>query len=187
MLVFLNECPEAELWSRKALELFPGHGDLLAGRAHALCRQGDSSQALAICDGALRQPGSSSYRWLVRGEIMVATRQDVDRHCFDKAQQLDPDWLVPLEAALAYLHHGQPSLAVGRARTAVEKAPDQYYAWYVQGLAQFRSNLERPARESFQRCLDLCPRHVEAQQRLAEMAARGWSLGRIMRRLWASS
>ncbi len=74
MLVFLGEFPEAELWSRKALELFPGHGDLLAGRAHALCRQGDTSQALAICDGALRQPGASAYRWLVRGEVMVASR-----------------------------------------------------------------------------------------------------------------
>jgi Tfp pilus assembly protein PilF len=160
---------------------------LLAGRAHALCRQGDTSQALAICDGALRQPGSSSYRWLVRGEIMVAMRQDVDRHCFDKAQQLDPDWLVPLEAALAYLHNGQPALAVNRARAAVEKAPDQYYAWYVQGLSQLRSKLERAARESFQRCLDLCPRHVDAQQRLAEMEVGRWSPGRIWRRLFTPS
>lgn len=187
MLMHLNEYPEAELWSRKALELFPNHGDLLAGRAHALCRQGDAGQALAVCDGALRQPGSSSYRWLVRGEIMVAQRQDVDLHCFDKAQQIDPDWLVPLEAALAYLHQGQSAKAATRARLAVEKAPDAYYAWYVLGLAQFRSHLQRAARESFKRCLELCPRHVDSQQRLAEMDAGGWSPARLWNRLWASS
>ena len=32
MLVQLEEYPEAELWARKALELFPNNGDLLAGR-----------------------------------------------------------------------------------------------------------------------------------------------------------
>src|SRR5262245_47287675 len=32
MLVALDEIVEAELWARKALELFKNHGDLLAGR-----------------------------------------------------------------------------------------------------------------------------------------------------------
>jgi Tfp pilus assembly protein PilF len=92
-----------------------------------------------------------------------------------------------LETALAYLHHGQPAMAVSRARIAVERAPDQYYAWYVQGLAQLRSQLERASRESFRRCLDLCPRHVDAQQRLSELEVGRWSPGRIWRRLFASS
>ncbi len=109
----------------------------------------------------------------------------MDRHCFDKAQQADSDWLVPLEAALAYLHHEQPAAAVNRARAAVERAPDQCYAWYIQGLAQFRGKLERSARESFQRCLELSPRHADARQRLAEMSVGRWSLGRIWGRLWA--
>ena len=32
MLVQLDEYPEAELWSRKGLELFPTNGELMAGR-----------------------------------------------------------------------------------------------------------------------------------------------------------
>src|SRR4051794_33990974 len=40
MLILLGEHPEAELWSRKALELFKGQGDLMAGRAQALARIG---------------------------------------------------------------------------------------------------------------------------------------------------
>ena len=33
MLVQLGEYPEADLWGRKALELFPNNGEAMAGRA----------------------------------------------------------------------------------------------------------------------------------------------------------
>ena len=46
---------------------------------------------------------------MVRGELLVTARDDVDRHCFDKAVQADPDWLVPLEIALIYLHTSSPA------------------------------------------------------------------------------
>ncbi len=81
---------EAELWARKSLELFRDQGDLMAGRAQALARIGDRTQAMEICDAAMKQEGQSAYRWMVRGELMVAGRDDVDRHCFDKAVQADP-------------------------------------------------------------------------------------------------
>ncbi len=101
------------MWGRKGLELFPGNGELMAGRAQAFCRIGDMKQAHALCDGSLQQAGQSAYRWLVRGEIMIAARQEMDRYCFDKAQELDADWLVPLEAARIELYYRRPSLAVG--------------------------------------------------------------------------
>jgi tetratricopeptide (TPR) repeat protein len=183
MLVLLEEFPEAELWSRKAMELFPSNGELLAGRAQAFCRMADLKQAHALSDGAMQQGGQSAYRWLVRGEIMVAGRQNTDVHCFDKAQQLDADWLVPLEIALVYCYYRCPSKALGRARRAVETAPDVAYAWYVQGLCQFELGLDLHARKSFRQCLDLCPRHADALARLSEMQRRGWSLTRLLRRL----
>ena len=157
MLVQLEEYPEAELWSRKGLELFPNNGELMAGRAQAFCRMGDMKQAHALCDGSLQQAGQSAYRWLVRGEIMVAARQDMDRYCFDKAQELDADWLVPLEAARIELYYHRPSKALGRVRRALELAPEAHYAWYVQGICQAELGLTRAARESFQRCLELFP------------------------------
>ena len=118
MLVQLKELPEADLWSRKALELFPNNGELMAGRAQAFCRMGDMKQAHAVCDGSLQQAGQSAYRWLVRGEIMIASRQAMDRYCLDKAQELDADWLVPLEAAQIELYYHRPSRALGRIRRA---------------------------------------------------------------------
>src|SRR5262245_61188761 len=124
MLIALGEFPEAETWARKALELFKNHGDLLAGRAQALSRLRDRTQAVASCDAALAQAGASAYRWIVRGEIMIAGG-DVDRYCFDKAVQADGDWLVPLEIAQVYLYHCRPSKALMRARQAVEQAPEE--------------------------------------------------------------
>ena len=89
----------------------------MAGRAQAFCRMGDMKQAHALCDGSLQQAGQSAYRWLVRGEIMVAARQDMDRYCFDKAQELDPDWLVPLETARIELYYRKPSRALHWAKS----------------------------------------------------------------------
>ena len=182
MLVHLTEYPQADLWSNKALELFPSHGDLMAGQAQAQCRMGDLQKAHALCDGALRQRGQSAYRWLVRGEVMAANKQDMDRHCFDKAQEVDSDWLVPLEASLIYLFYRLPTKALQRARMAVEKAPEAYYAWYIQGLSQLQVGFDSAARTSFGHCLELCPRHANAESRLAELQQPQWPFLRVLRR-----
>jgi tetratricopeptide (TPR) repeat protein len=184
MLILLNEYPEAELWARKALELFPSHGDLMAGRAQALCRKGDSKRAHELCDGALQQTGQSAYRWIVRGELMVARRQATDQHCFDKAQQLDADWLVPAETALVYAYYRNPSRALMRARRACEIAPDQYYAWLLQARCQRDLGLNSQAQQSLRHCLDLCPGHGEAQRLLTEVQGSVSSLGRWLRSLF---
>jgi tetratricopeptide (TPR) repeat protein len=180
MLVALEEYPEAELWARKALDLFRNHGDLLAGRAQALARQGDRPEALALCDAALKQEGQSAYRWLVRGELLVAQRQDLDRHCFDKATLLDKDWLVPVEIAAIYLHHRVPSKALMRLRQAAELAPDNAYVWYRKAVCELKLDLEDAARKSLRRCLELSPNYVDAGQALAELDNRGWSLWRAL-------
>jgi len=184
MLVQLAEYPEAELWARKALELFPAHGDLMAGRGQALCRLGDIKRAHEMCDGSLKQSGQSAYRWMVRGELLLAAKQATDQHCFDKAQQLDADWLVSAEIALVYLFYRNPSRAQLRARRACETAPDQYYAWLVQARCQRALGLDSQARRSLQTCLELCPGHEDARQMLAELETGSVSsLGRWLRGL----
>lgn len=183
MLIALGEYPEAELWSRKSLELFKNHGDLLAGRAQALCRMKDRTQAVASCDAAMAQSGASAYRWIVRGEVMMSDRSDVDRYCFDKAVQLDNDWLVPLEIAQCYLYHGYASKALVRARQAVARGPDQVYCWFFQGRCEQELDLEDAARKSFSRCLEIVPNHAEAGRRLHELNRGSSWIGRLMRRL----
>lgn len=182
MLVFLDEAPEADLWSRKALELFPGNGELLAARSQAVCRQENLESALALSDAALAAAGQSSLRWVARGEVMLALAQSTDRHCFDKAYQIQNDWLVRSEAANIYLRYRKPAQAQRLGREAVERAPDEPFAWYVCGRAEAAQGLNRQARHSFLRCLELSPAHHLANQAIAALERRtgGW-----LSRLWS--
>jgi Tfp pilus assembly protein PilF len=183
MLVQLSEYPQARLWSRKALEFFPSNSELMAAGAQAECRMGNTKQALVLSDGALQQTGESAYQWQVRGELMVAKKQRTDRHCFDKAQLADQDWLVPLETGLIYCFYKAFSKAQSRLQRAVEGAPDSYYAWYQFGYCQWKLGLNHAAGQSFNRCLELCPKHEEASRRLAELDRPQWPLVRTFRRL----
>lgn len=186
MLVQLGESVEAELWSRKALELFPGNGDLMAGRAQALRRMGNLPLSLNLSDGSLKATGQSAYRWMVRGELMVATGKDTDRHCFDKAMQIDKDWLVPLEIARTYLEQDCPSRALERIRRAVELAPSRYFAWYVQGQVERELGFSAAAARSWQHCLEICPGNLDAERGLRDLDQGSWSFRRFWRRIFGS-
>jgi tetratricopeptide (TPR) repeat protein len=182
MLVQLQEYPQATLWSQKALELFPGNAELMAGQAQAECRMGNLKKAYTLSDGSLRQRGESAYRWQVRGELVLAGKQRNDRYCFDKAQLADKDWLVPLESALIYYHYSVHNFGQQRAQMAVEKAPQAYYPWYVLGLCQAKLGFDSAAITSLNRCLQICPRHDEAQSRLAELQRPHWPFTRLFNR-----
>lgn len=184
MLIALQEYPEAELWARKALELFKNNADLLAGRAQALTRIGNIKEAQASCDAAIGQQGLGSYPWMSRGELMLALRESIEEYCFDKATSVDDDWLVPLEIGLIYLHYGKAAKALARTRKAVERAPERAYCWYRQGVCELEMGLSGPARRSFERCLELMPKHAEARRRLEELWASGKPVRRFLRRLF---
>ena len=62
MLIALGEAPEADMWCRKVLELFPGNGELLAARSRSLCRLGDVKQAGAVSDASMAAAGRSALR-----------------------------------------------------------------------------------------------------------------------------
>jgi tetratricopeptide (TPR) repeat protein len=173
MLIALDEYKEAELWSRKALELFKSHADLHAARAQALCRDGDMKSALAACDAALGQTGQLPYPWMARGDIMLARRDPIEEHCFNKAVQLDADWLILIEVAGIYEHYRRHAKALMRYSQAVERAPDQAYCWYLQGRCQVLMGLPKPARQSFKQCLDLEPKHFAAREAVKQLDGPG--------------
>jgi tetratricopeptide (TPR) repeat protein len=182
MLVLLGEFPEAELWARKALELFKNHPGLLSGRAQALCRMHDLKQAQALSDASLAQQGQTAYCWIVRGEIMLVRRDPVEQYCFDKAIQTDGDWLVNLEIAAVYLHYDQPAKAMNHCRQAVEKAPQHAHCWYVQATVELKLSLPRPAERSLRRCLELVANHAAAQRQLNDLHERRGFFARLFRR-----
>lgn len=184
MLIQLGEYPQARQWSQKALELFPNNPELLAAQAQAECRLGRQQQAFTLSDAALQLRGESAYRWQVRGEIVIAGRQRTDRVCFDRAQVADSDWLVPLESALIYLHYRSPAKAQQRAQQAAHKQPSSPYSWYVLGVCEAELGMVQQAQDNFRRCLELCPGHYEAGQRLAMLRSGSWSWRRIFRWPW---
>jgi tetratricopeptide (TPR) repeat protein len=169
MLIALNENPEAELWARKALELFKNNADLLAGRTQALTRLARYSEAQASSDLSLNQQGQTHYPWIARAELLLARKEKNEAYCFDKAMQLGGDWLTLLEIAAVYEKYGKLNQSLIRARQAVEKAPDQPQCWYCQGRYEAALGLKRPAELSLKRCRDLMPKHTEAKDLLREV------------------
>ena len=184
MLVQLEEYPEAELWSRKALELFPGHAELTAARAQALCRHRRMQEAQATIDQALTQPGETAFRWMIRGELLLATRQKTHQFCFDRAMLCGNDWLAPVEAAMIYRYYHQPSNALTRARLSIERDPAAAYAWFIVACCQNDLGMTIPARRSLDHCLDLRPDYREAQEMHIALGA-GGSFWKTIRRLWS--
>jgi tetratricopeptide (TPR) repeat protein len=186
MLVFLEEYPQAITWSKKALELFPNHADLIAAQSQAECRRGDLKQSNQLIDGAMKVRGESAYQWQVRGELMIALKQRTDRHCFDKAQVTSSDSLIPLESALIYLHYQEYAKGAQRAAIAAEKSPELYFAWFVLGQCQEGVGLDQAAVRSYKQCCDLCQNHQQAKQRIAALESGNWnplrSLGKLFRR-----
>jgi tetratricopeptide (TPR) repeat protein len=183
MLVALGEYPEAELWARKALELFRNHSELQAARAQALCRQGDLRQAQAACDAAISQPGLSAYPWMARGDLMLATRDSVEQYCFDKASQLDGDWLVQIEIAAIYLFYRRHAKALARCRHAVERAAEQPYAWFQKAKCELAMGMPAVAKGSLKQSLDLDPKFPLARELMREVETTGWSIGRMFQRI----
>jgi tetratricopeptide (TPR) repeat protein len=171
MLVFLGEFPEADVWSRKALELFPGHGDLLAARAQALCRSDQLSQARELSDQSLAWEGESACRWMIRGEVLLATGHAPADHCFQRARAVDPDWLVLLEIALICPCYENPARAVPYLQLAVRGSGTEPYPWYLLGICQSEISWTDAARNSFEQCLRLNRNYADARLRLSELAA----------------
>ncbi|MBX9583164.1 MAG: tetratricopeptide repeat protein [Gemmataceae bacterium] len=179
MLVHLGEYAEAELWARKALEIFKNNPDLLAGRAQAFCRLGDKKQAMGCCDQALAQAGETAYRWLVRGELMVADKQALDRHCFDKAVAADKDWLVQAEIGLVLQYYGQPGKALPRFKAALEEEPESVFLWLKRAECEDALGLTDAAVTSLRRALEIVPKHDEARAKLNALLDRPGLFGRI--------
>ena len=168
--------------ARKSLELFRNHAELMAGRAQALCRTGDTKQAQTLSDASLAQQGQMAYCWMVRGEILLRRRDPIAQHCFDKAIQIDADWLIDLEIAAIYLHYELPAKAIAHCRAAVGKIPDHAHCWYMQGTVQVKLSLTKAAEQSFGRCLELSPNHAEASRQILALSSKRGFFARLLRR-----
>ena len=156
MLIEMGELKEAGVWADRALEVNPGHGELLAAKGVAATRLGDRKAAIGFIDAASASPqGGSFYVWLARGEVLLATRRKNVDFALDQAISLARDWFSRLLVARIYYFYRQYARALVHARAAVEANLLSPFAWLVQGNCQLALAMSRDARRSYQEALNL--------------------------------
>jgi len=173
MLVELSEYDEAQLWANKALELFKNNGDLLAAKAQACLRIGDTKSAMIASDRAIAAPGSSPLRWMVRGELLLSRSVPRARDCLNKAlAEPAADWFDRVLVARLLLFHQHAAAALDFAQQAIAVHSAHPCVWLTLGNAQAACGLTDAAVASFQRCMQLPPRMEEAPAALEAALAR---------------
>jgi tetratricopeptide (TPR) repeat protein len=190
MLVLLDECHEARVWSDKALELFRNHGDLLAAKAQACARLSDRKAALECSDGAMRAPGDSPWRWAARGEVLLARRERLYEECFQKAvSHPAADWFDRVVVARILRHYDRLAAALHYLQQAVAIEPGHGAVWFEMAGCQRGLGLVVAAQTSYGRCLELRPDWIEARRALDDLdrgislhrGLAGWLRGRLRR------
>jgi tetratricopeptide (TPR) repeat protein len=170
MLVQMGEYQEGRVWSDKALELFRENGELLAAKAQACARLRDNRAAMACSDASLQSPGTSPWRWIARGEAILAVGQDYYEHCFRKAvNEPGSDWFDRVVIARIYLFYRRASNALGYLKQAQELDATQGSIWFEMGNCQTALGMTSGARTSFERCLELRPKFPDACKALESL------------------
>ncbi len=130
MLLELDDAKEADLWSDKALEMFPVHGDLLASKAVACARLGRLDEAMKLSDAALRQKGETPWVWEARGDVLLSRGQRNEDFCFSKALALAPkDWFERLVIARIYRMHQRAAAALKWLKDALVLCASSAWLW----------------------------------------------------------
>jgi tetratricopeptide (TPR) repeat protein len=175
MLIELGEYTEANLWADKGLEQFPHEADLLAAKAVALARRGDSRAALSFSDAAIEGENPTPYVWLSRGDVLLARAEKRAEYCFTKALAVAPrDWLWPWLASRIHFFYRKFSLAMKLVSQALALDSAQAVLWLHMGRCQLGLGLAAAAAESIAQAHDLDPQCPEAAQALAEQLNCGW-------------
>ncbi len=182
MLIELDELREADMWADKALELFRNHGDLLSAKAVANARRSEKRTAVGLSDLAMKAQGSGSYRWLARGEVLLACGASHAGTCFERAKnEPDADWFTAVWAGRIFRTYDVHAQALIWARQGTEQAPDQPYAWYTRGLCE-RDLALASYRQSMERALQLDEHFAPARFALQARPKVSW-LRRWLRRI----
>jgi tetratricopeptide (TPR) repeat protein len=158
MLIELEEFQEAGLWADKALERFPDEPELLAAKAVALGRSGDTAAAMMFSDASIRERGDTPYVWLARGDVLLSHHESRSDYCFEKALLLAPgDWFIRWLAGRIRFVHEQFALALKLFQEAVELNAGHFVTWLELGRCQHALGLAGPARTSLAQAKQLNP------------------------------
>lgn len=173
-LLFLKQFKEAEIWSNRALDLFPEDPTLLSQRARVLAHTGNMKRAMGTSDFAVSK-GASDWAWIARGEVLLLARNPNARYCFEKAIELagPGEWKVPFMAGLMYMERQNYAAAVDFLNIAAERNMRHAFIWENLALALTKLNFTDRAREAARRAQELDPQRRGAERLRADVDSRG--------------
>lgn len=182
MLIELGEFREAKVWAEKALLLFPRDGELLAAKAVALARSGDTKAALAFSDASIEVETATPYTWLARGDVLLARKEKRAEYCFDKALALAREnWVWVWLASRIHIFYKQSAQALKFAQHALSLEPARAIVWQQLARCEAALGLSAKAQQSLERAREL-DRHCPDLESIASaMGAESW-LARLARR-----
>lgn len=158
MLIELGEFEEARVWADKALAIFPDEGELLAAKAVALARLGDTAGAMSYSDAAVESQANTPYTWLARGDVLLARKEKRADYCFERALLLaNNHWFYRwLAARILHFYH-QFARALKTAQEALVVEPARAVLWLQCGQCQLALGLTAQAKNSFEQARELDP------------------------------
>jgi tetratricopeptide (TPR) repeat protein len=164
MLTELGEYAEARRWADKAMELFPEHPDLLAGKAVAAARDARWEDAMAYSDLAIGKQNAGARVWISRAEVLMLRSKVVAETCISNAMGvaggLKP--VVHLESGRLLSRTGNHYAALEHLNLAVRLLPKSALAWFELGKCQSALGREE-AKVTLEQCLKLRPHWAEAK------------------------
>jgi tetratricopeptide (TPR) repeat protein len=187
MLLELSRLTEADAWSGKALEVHPGHPEILAARAIVMAHLSQSAPAIALSDASLAESTSvTPFLWLARAEVLLTFGEGPADFCIDRALAMaEGDWVPLWLAARVRVRHGHYASALGLLQRALLKDASRPVLWVQRGECEIALGQLDAGRRSLQHALDLQPQNPEARRAMTALGQAGLAgrLGGLWRRM----
>ena len=131
-LIEMNQLKEADLWTGRALEMFPEDSALLSLRAITYAHRGMIKRALGTSDYALER-GADIHTWIARGQVLLLAENKNATFCFSKAMELTTpgDWKTPMRIGNIYFKKKLYSQALNYFKKACEINVTNHYLYQV--------------------------------------------------------
>ncbi|MFA7232223.1 MAG: tetratricopeptide repeat protein [Victivallaceae bacterium] len=183
-LILLNELREADMWAKKAAEIIGESQELLALRARIFCRRGDFDRAYGLSDAAMQAPGNSPVAWVVRGEIMLYSKNKQPEHCFDKAlAAARQDYTVRMDIAECCIYADKYTMAFKYLKPALDENPDSATLWMLAADCHRRFGNRKKALECLVTVNEIDPAYPGIEGMYARVTSEG-GMKNLFRRIF---
>ena len=183
-LIEMGQYKEADLWTGRALEMFPEDSSLLSLRAMMYARRGMYKRALNTTDYAISRKGANAHSYIARGYVLLAADNKNANFCFTKAMELasPSDWKIPMRIGLIYFKNKKYSRGLEFLLKACALNVTNYYLWFHLGQCYVKLGFTKKAIEAYQHSLEQNPDYVSAKEAYVKLT-RSSVFSRLMSRL----